>query len=98
MEILKHEKYTSAVDSWSIGAITYVILSGRLPFTGREKEIAKKVVAANFSFAKPPWQEISADAKKFISKCMTKNPNDRPTMRTALQTDWLRDVPDMFSN
>ena len=85
------------VDSWSIGAISYVILSGRLPYTGKEREVAKKAVAANFSFSKPPWNEISADAKKFISKCMTKNPSDRPDMPTALQTDWLRDVFTYFS-
>ena len=36
-EIIKGEVYNEKVDIWSIGVITYMLLSGRNPFPGRTK-------------------------------------------------------------
>lgn len=37
-EIVKKVKYDTKVDIWSLGVMTYVMLSGKPPFTGRSKE------------------------------------------------------------
>lgn len=34
-ELIKHEKYSEKVDVWSLGIITYQLLSGKTPFDGK---------------------------------------------------------------
>ena len=34
-ELIKHQKYNEKVDVWSLGIITYQLLSGKTPFDGK---------------------------------------------------------------
>jgi serine/threonine protein kinase len=36
-EIIREEKYNEKVDIWSVGIVTYILLSGRPPFNGKVK-------------------------------------------------------------
>jgi calcium-dependent protein kinase len=37
-EIVKKVKYDTKVDIWSLGVLSYILLSGKPPFGGRSKE------------------------------------------------------------
>ena len=37
-EIVKKVKYDTKVDIWSLGVLTYIMLSGRPPFNGKSKD------------------------------------------------------------
>lgn len=51
-----NKSYNSKCDIWSVGVITYILLSGSPPFNGdNDKEIMKKVRAGKFSFDSPCW-------------------------------------------
>ena len=58
-EVLQ-KNYGAKCDIWSIGVITYIILSGIPPFNGAsDQEIMKKVKLGKFNFNDPVWKNIS---------------------------------------
>ena len=38
-EVIKHDPISLATDMWSLGVITYVLLSGLSPFLGEENQV-----------------------------------------------------------
>lgn len=71
-EVVNFEEITYATDMWSIGVITYVLLSGLSPFMGEtDVETMANVTIAKYDFE--DFDEISEDAKDFISKLLTKD-------------------------
>ena len=49
----------------------------------------KKVRAGKFTFSDPCWATISDNAKDFISKLFTYDPEQRPTAEDILRHPWL---------
>lgn len=50
------DPYDMAVDIWSIGVITYVLLCGFPPFYGDvQKELFDNIMSGNYDFPDPEW-------------------------------------------
>ena len=63
--------YNEKCDLWSIGVITYFMLSGLPPFLGNTETAVKiKILSGDYSFDNKVWLDISEDAQGFIMKLL----------------------------
>jgi len=70
--------------------ISYLLLSGKHPFTGRTVEqVLQKVKNANFVTDGKHWKGVSADGKGFVQACLQKVPMARPAAGSCLKHRWI---------
>ncbi|CAH1256670.1 MYLK3 [Branchiostoma lanceolatum] len=75
-EILNYTNVSYMTDMWSVGVITFVVLSGLSPFLGEDDtETMNNVVEFcwDYEFEDEEWNDISTEAKDFISKLLVYN-------------------------
>ena len=91
-EVIIGEPYNKQVDLFSVGVITYLLLSGQLPFNHKnsETEIARLTIEEDPSFKSRNWKKISEEAIDFIKGMMKKNPQERFNITVALQHKWFK--------
>ncbi|NWT71028.1 KCC1G kinase, partial [Prunella himalayana] len=89
-EVLAQKPYSKAVDCWSIGVITYILLCGYPPFYEEtESKLFEKIKEGYYEFESPFWDDISESAKDFIRHLLEKNPSARFTCEQALRHPWI---------
>ncbi|KAI0090048.1 kinase-like domain-containing protein [Irpex rosettiformis] len=89
-EVLNKSGHGKAVDMWSTGIITYVLLSGYSPFRSDDvKELIRETTAAKIEFHERYWKNISQEAKDFILALLDPDPSKRLTAEQALLHVWV---------
>ena len=90
-EVLMGMNYSYSADVWSIGVITYLLLTGYLPFDDEEsdKEVIRKTLFESIPFDNDSWKNISSQAKEFIKKILIKDKEQRITISDILKDQWL---------
>ncbi|NXL95478.1 DAPK3 kinase, partial [Alectura lathami] len=89
-EIVNYEPLGLAADMWSIGVITYILLSGASPFLGETKqETLANITAVNYEFDEEFFSNTSDLAKDFIQKLLVKDTRKRLTIQEALSHPWI---------
>ena len=69
-----------------------MLLTGRNPFPGRSKEEVKKLIVNKpVDLEKPIFKHVSALAKDFITKCLTKEQDKRWSADQLLHHQWMVD-------
>jgi calcium-dependent protein kinase len=85
--------YDKKCDIWSIGILTYCLLSGKPPFMAQDKqELYKKIKTEKPKFKSKVWNSITVEAIDFITLLLNKNPDKRPSARVALQSKWFKQI------
>ncbi|XP_018108365.1 death-associated protein kinase 2 isoform X3 [Xenopus laevis] len=89
-EIVNYEPLGLAADMWSIGVITYILLSGASPFLGENKqETLSNITAVNYEFDEEFFSHTSELAKDFIRKLLVKDTRKRLSIQEALRHPWI---------
>jgi len=94
-EILKGS-YDEKSDLWSVGVITYLLLSGETPFGGCYEDdnmsaVRLSILAGKFEFEPADiWANVSDLAKGFIKRMLNVDPRMRPTAKEAQRDEWLQ--------
>jgi len=89
-EVVSYDRISYGTDMWSIGVICYVLLSGLSPFMGdNDSQTYNNITKAEFDFDDESFDEISDEAKDFISKLLVKDLNKRMLANQCLSHPWL---------
>ncbi|XP_069078158.1 death-associated protein kinase 2 isoform X1 [Pleurodeles waltl] len=89
-EIINYEPLGLPADLWSIGVITYILLSGASPFLGDTKqETLANITAVSYEFDEEFFSNTSDLAKDFIRKLLVKDTRKRLSIKEALSHPWI---------
>jgi calcium-dependent protein kinase len=84
------ETITPAADVWAVGTILHQLLTGQVPFKGKDlKELAEQIVQKDYKIVKN--SQISSHAKSLLMKMMKKDPSERPVLHELLADPWFGD-------
>jgi len=86
--------YATECDIWSLGVITFFMLSGTLPFPGRNDDEKEERIRSE---KLPPltgkhWTDVSNEAKDFIKMMLVPSPRKRLDGRKALKHPWIKNI------
>ncbi|TKS88695.1 Death-associated protein kinase 2 [Collichthys lucidus] len=92
-EVINCDPLSTAADMWSIGVITYILLSGLSPFQDDTNEgTLRNIIAMNYEFDEQCFSMTSSMAKDFIQKLLVKDPNERMTAEECLLHPWIKPI------
>ena len=96
------EPYDQRSDMWSVGVITYLLLSGDLPCMGKNQRdrifinhqnlsvcTAEMLYTGEFSFSEESWSTASDEAKDNLRKLLVTLPSKCLTSSAAMRSRWM---------
>uniref|UniRef100_G3U8L9 non-specific serine/threonine protein kinase n=1 Tax=Loxodonta africana TaxID=9785 RepID=G3U8L9_LOXAF len=90
-EIILGNPVSLTADTWSIGVLTYVLLSGVSPFLDDSvEETCLNICRLDFSFPDDYFKGVSQKAKDFVCFLLREDPATRPSAALSLQEHWLQ--------
>ena len=84
-------QYDSKCDTWSLGVLLYVFMSGYLPFQGDNRnEVFYKIKNAKFHFDHIEFKDCSENVIDLIKNLLVVNPKQRMSAIEALKHPWFQ--------
>ncbi|GMT27407.1 hypothetical protein PFISCL1PPCAC_18704, partial [Pristionchus fissidentatus] len=95
-EMVRGVPLTLSTDLWSLGTLTYVLLTGISPFHGdSDKETLWNVSQGNYVLIDDEWVDFSVHAQDFVRDLLQMQPKNRPSSASALSHPWLSEGDDV---
>ncbi|XP_030003262.1 triple functional domain protein isoform X2 [Sphaeramia orbicularis] len=94
-ELVLGEPVSLTSDLWSLGVVTYVLLSGASPFLDESaEETCLNICRLDFSFPRDYFHGVSQTARDFVCLLLRTDPGRRPPAGLCLQEPWLQTCRD----
>ncbi|XP_027630070.1 myosin light chain kinase 2, skeletal/cardiac muscle [Tupaia chinensis] len=92
-EVVNYDQISDKTDMWSMGVITYMLLSGLSPFLGDDDtETLNNVLSGNWYFDEETFEAVSDEAKDFVSNLIVKDQGARMSAAQCLAHPWLNNL------
>jgi len=89
-EVINYDPISTTTDMWSVGVITYVLLSGLSPFLGADnQDTYNNITSLCYVFEDEEFENTSSEAKDFIRSLLVINQEDRMSAAKALYHPWM---------
>ena len=86
-EMVNKKGHDTSVDIWALGVLCFELLTGKLPFRGKNTaELFSNIGALNIKW---PGNDFNPLAKNLIIKILKKDPKERPTLDEILSQPWF---------
>lgn len=97
-EVLNYDPLGLYTDMWSLGVLTYVMLTTCSPFAGEDKQTTfSNITTVNLDFPEDMFADISTAAQDFIQKLLIAEPSERMTAKECFGHKWLSGVESLYN-
>lgn len=95
-EILFKRPYDTKVDVWSATIVIFILLTGKMPYNGKDFNQMKKLIErSDFDWESEKVAHLCPEAKSFLKAGLTKESKFRATCHELLNHPWLADVDEV---
>lgn len=90
------QSYDEKADVWSVGMLTYQLLTGRFPFWEDVRsqtltDVWRAIMTQDIRWDAPELQQLSPSAVSFLRHLLQRDPKTRPSAQQALEHPWVRE-------
>ena len=90
-EVLMQLPYGKECDFWSIGVVAFILLCGSPPFYEEDNfALFEQIKKCKYEFDADTWQNVSKEAKDFISKILVADPKTRLDAAGLMNHPWMQ--------
>lgn len=87
-EVFSSEGYSEKADMFSLGAVVYFMVCGRMPYSGPRREVLRKSKLGHIDFCRN-FAKLSQSARLFLYALLNRDGTKRLSVCEALAHPWL---------